>query len=72
MKFKISIEHDEDGYYIATCHSLPGCISQGKSEKQAIKNMKEAIELHLKTLSEDGLPLQGNGSRREVLISVAV
>jgi predicted RNase H-like HicB family nuclease len=72
MKFKISIEQDEDGCYIATCPSLPGCISQGKSEKQAIKNMKEAIELHIKTLSEDGLPLQGNDSRREVLVSVAV
>jgi predicted RNase H-like HicB family nuclease len=72
MKFKISIEQDEDGYYIATCPSLPGCISQGKSEKLAIKNMKEAIELHLETLSEDGLPLQGNGSRKEVLVSVAV
>jgi predicted RNase H-like HicB family nuclease len=72
MKFKISIEQDQDGYYIATCPSLPGCISQGKSEKQAIKNMKEAIELHIKTLSEDGLPLHGNGSRKEIMVSVAV
>ena len=72
MKFKIYIEQNEDGFFTATCPSLPGCISQGKSEKQAIKNMKEAIELHIKTLSEDGLPLQVNGSRREVLVSVAV
>jgi predicted RNase H-like HicB family nuclease len=72
MKFKIYIEKDEDGFFTATCPSLPGCISQGKSEKQAIKNMKEAIELHIETLSEDGLPLRGNGSRREVLVSVAV
>jgi predicted RNase H-like HicB family nuclease len=55
MTFKIVLEKDEDGWYAATCPSLPGCISQGKTEKQAVKNMREAIELHIRSLAEGGL-----------------
>ena len=47
MNFKVMIEKDEDGFYIATVPALPGCISQGKSEKEALKNIKEAISLHI-------------------------
>ena len=57
MKFKIVLEKGEDGYYTATVPSLPGCISQGKTEKEAKKNVKEAIELHLESLAEDGIPI---------------
>ena len=73
VKFKIVLEKDEDGWVIATCPTLPGCVSQGKTEKQAVKNMKEAIELHLKALAEDGLPLEtkGNG-KKEILLPVDI
>ncbi len=47
MDFKVLIEEDEDGWFVATVPSLPGCISQGKTEKEAIRNINEAIELHL-------------------------
>ncbi len=73
LNFKIVLEKDEDGWIVATCPSLPGCISQGKTEKQALKNMKEAIELHLKSLAEDGIPIQSKRStKKEVTLSVAV
>ncbi len=73
VNFKIVLEKDEDGWIIATCPSLPGCISQGKTEKQALKNMKEAIELHLKSLAEDGLPIQSvRGGKKEVILPIAV
>ena len=72
MDFKVSIEKDEDGWYVATVPSLPGCISQGKTEKEAIKNIKEAIELHLSALAEDGLPLKQNKHVKETLVSVEV
>ena len=48
MDFKELIEEDEDGWFVATVPFLPGCISQGKTQKEAIKNIKEAIELHLR------------------------
>jgi len=45
----------EDGYYVAEVPSLPGCISQGKSRKEALANIKEAIELYTAALREDNL-----------------
>jgi predicted RNase H-like HicB family nuclease len=47
----------EDGYGIAKCPSLPGCISQGKTRDEAIANVKEAIEVHIEALEADGLPV---------------
>ena len=46
----------EDGYWIAECPSLSGCISQGKTKEEAIVNIKEAIEGYVAVLEEDGLP----------------
>jgi predicted RNase H-like HicB family nuclease len=45
----------EDGYFVAECPSLPGCISQGQTEDEALNNIKEAIELYIESLEEDGL-----------------
>ena len=47
----------EDGYYVAECPSLPGCISQGKSKEEAITSIKEAIEEYELVLREDNLPV---------------
>jgi len=47
MKFKVIIKEGEDGWYVIEVPSLPGCISQGKTIKEALKNIKEAIELYL-------------------------
>lgn len=48
---------DEDGYWVAECPSLPGCHSQGKTREEAIENIKEAIELYIEVLKEDGRPI---------------
>ena len=47
----------EDGYWIAECPSLPGCISQGKTKEEAISNIKEAIRGYIAALEEDHLPV---------------
>ncbi len=73
MEVKVRIEKDEDGVYVATCPSLPGCISQGKTEHEAITHIKEAIKLHLKCLAEDGLPLGERDNKvKETLVKVAI
>lgn len=51
MKFKVVLEKDEDGWITATVPSLPGCISQGKTEQEAIVNVREAIDLHVSSLA---------------------
>ena len=47
----------EDGYWVAECPSLPGCISQGQTKEEAITNVKEAIEGYIAALEADGLPI---------------
>lgn len=47
----------EDGYWVAECPSLPGCVSQGTTREDAIKNIKEAIEGYILTLQDDGLAI---------------
>ncbi|MBK8904094.1 MAG: type II toxin-antitoxin system HicB family antitoxin [Anaerolineaceae bacterium] len=43
----------EDGFWVAECPSLPGCISQGETREEAIQNIREAIQLYIETLEED-------------------
>jgi predicted RNase H-like HicB family nuclease len=47
----------EDGYWVAECPSLPGCVSQGKTREQAIANIREAINGYVSALQEDHLPV---------------
>jgi predicted RNase H-like HicB family nuclease len=47
----------EDGYWVVECPSLPGCISQGKTKEEALKNIKEAISCYVQSLKEDNLPV---------------
>ncbi|HUT03092.1 MAG TPA: type II toxin-antitoxin system HicB family antitoxin [bacterium] len=54
---QVVIYPGEDGYFVVECPSLPGCISQGKTREKAIQNIKEAIELYVESLEEDGIPV---------------
>lgn len=57
MKFRIIIEQDEDGYFVAECPNLPGCISQSKTLKEVKENIKEAIEGYLESLEKHDEPI---------------
>lgn len=52
MKITVIIRKGEDGYYIAECPLLEGCISQGKTVEEALENIKEAIELWIETYTD--------------------
>ena len=54
---QVIVYRGEDGYWVAECPSLPGCISQGATREEAIRNIKEAIEVYVDALNEDGLPI---------------
>ena len=68
MKFVVILDRDEDGVVVAECPSIPGCLSQGKTEREALKNIKEAIRLCLDVRAERGMPL--TVATREVEIAV--
>ena len=72
MEFKIILEKDEDGWYTATVPSLHGCISQGKTEEEAKKNIREAIKLHVSLLAEDGVPIKHDKNIKEFLVAVNI
>ena len=57
MRFLITIFRDEDGMFIAECPSIPGCVSQGKTEQEAEKSIQEAIKECLEVRAEKGMPL---------------
>ena len=57
MKFLVAIDRDEDGAWVAECPSIPGCVSQGTTRDEALRNVKEAIELCLEVRAEKGMPL---------------
>jgi len=57
MKLSVTLDRDEDGIWVVECPSIPGCVSQGKTKADALKNVKEAIALCLEVRAERGLPL---------------
>lgn len=57
MKFKIVLKKSEDGFFTAIVPALPGCISQGRTEAEAERNIREAIELHISSLAADGVAI---------------
>jgi len=66
MDFKIILHKAEEGGYYVTVPSLPGCFSQGRTREEALKNIEEAIALHMETLAEDGEPLTSTGKNEEI------
>jgi predicted RNase H-like HicB family nuclease len=68
MKFLITVFQDEDGVFIAECPSIPGCVSQGKTESEAEKNIRKAIKACLAVRTEKGMPL--TVTTREVEVQV--
>jgi predicted RNase H-like HicB family nuclease len=57
VKFLITIARDEDGVFVAECPSIPGCVSQGRTEEEAEGNAREAIRECLEVRAEKGMPL---------------
>lgn len=57
MKFRVLIEQDEDGVFVACVPSLPGCVSQGGSRSEAVHNIQEAIAGYLESLRAHDEPV---------------
>ena len=57
MKYRVLIEQDEDGVFVAEVPSLPGCISQGQTRSEATANIREAVALYLESLTAHNDPV---------------
>jgi len=57
VKFIITVCQDEDGVFIAECPAIPGCVSQGRTRREAEKNVRKAIKECLAVRAERGMSL---------------
>jgi predicted RNase H-like HicB family nuclease len=55
--YRVLIEQDEDGVFVAECPSLPGCVSQGATRDEAVTNIKDAISGYLESLRQHNEPI---------------
>ena len=69
MKLLVTIDVDEDGMYVVECPAIPGCVSQGRTEKEALRNIKKAIRACLEVRAERGMPLTVATREVEVALS---
>ena len=59
MKFSVVLEPSDEGGYTVYVPSLPGCISEGETVEEAMKNIQEAIELYLEPVDDDRIVEEG-------------
>ncbi len=71
MTYTVVIREGNEGGYVATVPALPGCVSQGPTRRQALRNVKEAIEVYIEALLEDGLPVPVQASAELVDVQVS-
>ena len=57
MKYTVIIQEGHESGYVAYCPALKGCVSQGETKQEALKNVREAVEVYIEALLEDGLPI---------------
>lgn len=65
---QVILEPDETGGYVVSCPSLPGCHSQGDTIDEALANIREAIDLYLEVLEEDGEPIPPDTLDRVIVV----
>jgi predicted RNase H-like HicB family nuclease len=70
VKFRVLLERDEEGVYVAQVPELPGCVSQGETREEALTNVKDAIEGYLESLKKHDEPIPP--SIEEELVEVHV
>lgn len=70
MLFHVTLEKDEEGWFVAECPALPGCVTQGRDEQEALNNVKEAIQAWLWAEDQKHLTDASVSSRSPVLVSV--
>ena len=70
MVFHVTLTKAEDGWTVAECPALPGCVSQGKDEQEALSNIKEAIAAWLWAEDQKAVSQSLRSGQPEILVSV--
>ncbi len=70
MKFRVRVDVDEDGVFVAEVPSLPGCVTQGSTRAEALANIREAIAAYLESLKAHGEPIPPSVDEEVVEVSL--
>lgn len=57
MKYTVILERGRESGYVATCPTLRGCVAQGRTRQETLKNLREAVGDYIECLVEDGIPV---------------
>jgi len=68
--FHVTLEHADDGWIVAECPALPGCVSQGKDEKEALENIREAIQAWLWAEDQKAFQQAPTPSGQQIVVAV--
>ena len=71
MRFTVVLEQEPDEGFVASVPALPGCVSQGDTREDALRNIREAIELYVEDCRESGDPIPSESGREFVEIEAA-
>ena len=66
-KYLVTTEIDEDGFIVASCPSLPGCHTQGRTLEEALENIKDAIEIYVEYTDEQAAKANGSTVERRIV-----
>jgi len=72
MELPVILKAGEDGFIVAECPVIPGCVSQGRTRREALRNVREAIELCLETRAEEGWDLAPRYDLTRVIVATAL
>lgn len=70
MKYTVIMEKGRESGYVVYCPALKGCVSQGETKEETLKNIREAIEVYIEALLEDGLPVPTEVGKETVEVEV--
>ena len=70
MVFHVTLDKAEDGWFVVECPALPGCVSQGKDEQEALTNIKEEIAAWLWAEDQKAISRDPNRKHPEILVTV--
>ena len=68
MRLIVTLDRDETGTIVAECPAIPGCISQGKTEEEAMVNIREAIQACVDARAANGMPVTVSTCEVEVAV----
>ena len=71
LKYTIILTRGNEGGFVARAPALPGCVSQGRTRRETIRNVKEAVSVYIEALVEDGLPVPREIDRNVLQVEVA-